>query len=531
MIELGRPLLAVALISLASSSCADAGPEPRGGTSSAALEKVDAFGSNPGGLVMYRHVPPSASKNAPLVVALHGCTQHASDYERVGWNALADTYGFYVVYAEQTSANNPVQCFDWWGQYNHPDVKDNITRGKGEDASIAQMVDKMKSDFSIDAKRVFVTGVSGGGAMAVVMLSTYPDVFAGGAVFAGIPYDCPSTTNADVWSCIKPGKVLDGKNWGDRVRAGFPGYSGARPRIAIWQGTKDSIVDTTNQTELVEQWTNVHGLDATKPSASDTIDGYPRTRWNAADGTPLVEEWQVTGMDHGVPVDPSHGCGTAGAYVLDAKICSALHAARFFGIASSSPPPPPPPTDAGVVDSGVADSGPHDVGVDSGSISDASVSGSFVETFSKGGGPDEPGWNLGAFVLDPSDHTGTFGSRSIHAHLVSALDVKTTTASITVHLGASPRLSYARRLSLSSANIASTARFQVVVTCAGASSAIDDQAQKLGSYADKAWSVRGGIDLSGWAGRDVTLSFVVTLVDPWSFVSSAEAWVDDIRVD
>ena len=144
-----------------------------------ALTQVASIGSNPGALKMYKHVPSGMPADAPLVVALHGCTQSAAAYEASGWSALANTHKFYVVYPEQQSGNNSNKCFNWF-------ESGDIARGQGEALSIKQMVDKMKADHLVDDKRVFVTGLSAGGAMTALMLATWPDVFAGGAIFAAL---------------------------------------------------------------------------------------------------------------------------------------------------------------------------------------------------------------------------------------------------------------------------------------------------------------------------------------------------------
>jgi len=313
-------------------ACASTTPE-RTSTTSAALDTVATFGSNPAGLTMLRYVPQGMPQNAPLVVALHGCTQPATTFATSGLDELADRFKFYVVYAQQNTANNPVSCFDWWGAYNNPVDKTNITRGKGENLSIKQMVDKMKADYSIDAHRVFVVGFSSGAAMAAVMLATWPDVFAAGAIDAGVAYDCPSTTNSDVWQCMSPGKTLAASDWGTRVKNAYPGYAGPYPRVTIWQGTQDTTVATANTGELVKQWTNVHGISAT-PTQTDMIDGYPRQTF-AANGVVKVESWAITGMAHGVAIDPAHGCGTASQYLIDKQICSARHMIDFFGITTA----------------------------------------------------------------------------------------------------------------------------------------------------------------------------------------------------
>jgi poly(hydroxyalkanoate) depolymerase family esterase len=280
------------------------------------LQSVPTFGTNPGGLRMYRYVPANMPPGAPLVVAMHGCTQPASDFELTGFSAMADKYKFYVVYPEQTSANNPATCFDWFGRYNQPSDKTNLQRGKGENESIAEMVAKMKADYSIDGTRVFVVGFSAGGSMASVMLAAWPDLFAAGAMFAGTPYDCPSTQNADVWNCISPGKDLSPSEWGNRVRAAFPGFTGKRPRVSVWQGAQDTTVNTANQRELLDQWTDVLGASRTA-AVDDTVGGFPHHLFKDGSGATVVESFEITGMGHGVPLDPAHGCGAAGSYRFD----------------------------------------------------------------------------------------------------------------------------------------------------------------------------------------------------------------------
>src|SRR5262249_54769130 len=184
-----------------------------------------------------RHAPAGVGANAPLVVALHGCTQTAADYAKAGWNELADKHGFYVAYAEQTTANNPIRCFNWAGVYGNPA---NLHRGQGENQSIKEMVDKMKADFSIDPKRVFVTGLSAGAPEPALMLATWPDVFAAGAPIAGLPYDCAESV-LDATQCQNPGKDLSASQWADKVRAAYAGFGGPWPRVSIWQGTSDTV--------------------------------------------------------------------------------------------------------------------------------------------------------------------------------------------------------------------------------------------------------------------------------------------------
>ncbi|MGP8215341.1 MAG: alpha/beta hydrolase family esterase [Bacteroidia bacterium] len=151
-----------------------------GFTSSAqyGYQTITGFGSNPGNLNMYCYVPEGITGKAALVVAMHGCTQNAITYcQQSGWDTLADKHKFYVVYPEQNSANNSLTCFNY---YQYPDQD----RGMGEAMSIVQMVDYMKAHYSIDTTKIFATGLSAGACMTTVLLATYPDVFAAGAVMS-----------------------------------------------------------------------------------------------------------------------------------------------------------------------------------------------------------------------------------------------------------------------------------------------------------------------------------------------------------
>lgn len=330
----------VLLVALPLASCSDAAA-PRGeriATTSSpvdTLEQVASFGSNPGNLQMFRYVPASMPSSAPLVVMLHGCIQTAADFSTVGIDAIADQLKFYVVYAQQQSSNNPDECFDWFGQYNNPANKANITRGQGENESIKEMVDQMKADFSVDASRVYVIGFSSGGAMAAVMMAAWPDVFAAGGIDAGVPYNCPSQSNSDVWTCMNPGKTQTPAQWSAAVRAAYPSWNGPWPRASIWQGTQDTTVSTTNSVELVKQWTDLHGLGQT-PTSSAMDDGQQHDSFADASGTAQVERWQIAGMSHGFAIDTTTSCGTPGSYIYDEHICTVRHMVAFFGLAGTA---------------------------------------------------------------------------------------------------------------------------------------------------------------------------------------------------
>nr|WP_240929319.1 PHB depolymerase family esterase [Streptomyces coryli] len=291
------------------------------------LEKVADFGANPGALNMYVYKPSSAPANAPVVVALHGCTQNAQGYaDHSGLPEMADKHGFLVVFAETTSSNNLNKCFNWFQTAD-------IRHGQGEAASIAQMVAHAGAAYGADTGKAYVTGLSAGGAMTAVMLAAYPDVFKAGAVVAGLPYDCSAVSSP--YTCMSPGTDKTPEAWAQQVKDGYPGYSGAYPRVAIWHGDNDTTVVPKNADELRDQWTAVHGTDQT-PDKTATIgpNRTQREQYLAQDGSVAVEVDKVPGISHGTPVDPGSGeqqCGTAGAYFLD-SICSSHFITEFFGL-------------------------------------------------------------------------------------------------------------------------------------------------------------------------------------------------------
>lgn len=283
--------------------------------------------NNPGNLKGFHYVPDGA-RAMPLVVVLHGCTQDAASYDRgSGWSQLAERRGFAILYPEQQRSNNPGNCFNWFSA-------NDSQRGMGEAASIKAMVDAMVKTHDIDRSRIFVTGLSAGGAMASVMLAAYPETFAGGGIIAGIAYGC-ATDMGKAFDCMGGRAEENAAELGAKVRRASP-HKGPWPKVSVWQGTADSTVRPSNADSIVRQWAFVHGLDPEQPSVSDNVDSYPHHVWLGADGKPAIEQYLITGMAHGTPLNPGTGegeSGVAGAHMLDAAISSTDRLADFWGIA------------------------------------------------------------------------------------------------------------------------------------------------------------------------------------------------------
>ncbi len=191
-----------------------------------------------------------------------------------GWPKYADLYGFALVFPQTSSANNANSCFNW---YRSGD------RGQGEALSIKQMVDYAKTQYGSDPSRVYVTGLSAGGAMTSVMLADYPDVFAGSSIDSGIPAGCATDLSSGLTCEYNPVSKTP-QQWGDLVRSASGGWSGPWPRVAVWQGSGELTVNPANATESRDQWTNVRGMGETPSSTTTLTGGTTQDVYNDADG-------------------------------------------------------------------------------------------------------------------------------------------------------------------------------------------------------------------------------------------------------
>ena len=248
------------------------------------LEEMRGFGSNPGALGARTYVPADLQSGAPLVVVLHGCTQSASIYDKgSGWSQLADRHGFAILYAEQGRANNANLCFNWY-------MPRDARRGRGEALSISQMIEHMTAKHQLDSSRVFITGLSAGGAMTAVMLATYPELFAGGAIIAGLPF-ASANTLPEALDRMRGRGGSTRRELAKRAGAAAP-HKGTTPTLSVWHGTRDTIVDPVNSAAIVDQWRDLHGLGTTA-GVIETVDGHRREVWHDANGREVIEKYDV----------------------------------------------------------------------------------------------------------------------------------------------------------------------------------------------------------------------------------------------
>lgn len=290
------------------------------------LTKLDGFGSNPGNLKAWCYTPPSeaAAAKLPLVVVLHGCTQTSGAYDiGSGWSELASTYGFATLFPEQQRSNNPNLCFNWF-------EPGDTRRAAGEALSIAQMIEAMIELHDVDREQVYITGLSAGGAMTSVMLATYPEMFAGGAIIAGLPHG--AATNVPEALQQMRAHSSSSRTAGRSITAASP-HRGPWPTISIWHGSGDTVVSPSNAEAILLQWLEVHGLSE-DPDEEGLVAGYPHRVWRDGAGKILIEEFRVIGMGHGTPLATGgdDGYGRAGPFMLEVGISSTVQSAKTWDL-------------------------------------------------------------------------------------------------------------------------------------------------------------------------------------------------------
>jgi poly(hydroxyalkanoate) depolymerase family esterase len=286
------------------------------------------------------YTPPTVGRDtpAPLVVMLHGCTQTASVLAAgTRMNHTADRHGFVVAYPEQTGEHNPGSCWNWF-------VADQQSRRAGEPefiAEVARAVLGATARWTIDPARVYVAGMSAGGAMAAVMGATYPDVFAAVAIHSGLAY-ASADGQAAAYAAMARGAPDPERQGASALRA-MGGFARPVP-VTVIHGTADEVVAPVNGDLSVRQWMATNRLaaggayaphfDHPASRVAGRVDGghaYTRARWTDREGRLLQEYVKVDGLGH------AWSGGARGGSYTDPRGPSASDAIwRFFAEAGPS---------------------------------------------------------------------------------------------------------------------------------------------------------------------------------------------------
>ena len=227
---------------------------------------------------------PQTGRRA-LLIMLHGGTQDADDFAAgTRMNALAEEHGFIVAYPSQSKAANASLCWNWFSP-------ENQMRGRGEPAIIAGITSEIVAEYAVDPARVFVAGLSAGGAMAAVMGATYPDLYAAVGVHSGLPY----RSAADLPSAFA---AMRGELRGRRSRKSRgTGDDNPRIRTIVFHGDADKIVHPSNAAYMVEA--QKAGKSVERAEARHTaIRGHTRTVIRDKTGAVVVEQWVIHGSGH-----------------------------------------------------------------------------------------------------------------------------------------------------------------------------------------------------------------------------------------
>jgi poly(hydroxyalkanoate) depolymerase family esterase len=265
------------------------------------------------------YVPSTADEGLQgLIVMLHGCTQNPEDFAAgTGMNALAEEHRLLIVYPAQTDGDNSMSCWNWFRPGDQ-------MRDTGEPAIIAGLTTSLRDEYAIPEDRVFVAGLSAGGAMAAIMGETYPELYGAIGVHSGLAYGSAN----DVMSAFTAMRGQVGMEQAPSVNGGDGAEAG--PRLIVFHGNADATVHPSNAERIIAG----HGLSLEKTSQTEhrpagETRGYSRRVATRDDGTHGLECWIIDGAQHAWAGGSSDGSYTdpRGPNASEAMVHFFLHGA------------------------------------------------------------------------------------------------------------------------------------------------------------------------------------------------------------
>ncbi|MEO7207920.1 MAG: PHB depolymerase family esterase [Steroidobacteraceae bacterium] len=274
--------------------------------------------ANSHGSRRYKLFIPSrhAGKPLPLLVMLHGCLQDPDDFALgTRMNQIAEEQGIFVLYPAQSESANQTRCWNWFDAANQE-------RDQGEPSIIAGMTREVIGTHYIDARRIYIAGMSAGGAMAAIMAATYSDLFAAVGIHSGMPYGAAQNFLAAI-AAMKDGAAIGAR---------MPSKS---IPLIVFHGDQDIMVNSRNGEQLVSQWLGPAAKVTQDASTALASEGngraFTRTRYRDGAGHAAAESWLVHDAGHAWS-----GGGSAGSFADSAGPDASREMMRFFSAASQN---------------------------------------------------------------------------------------------------------------------------------------------------------------------------------------------------
>ncbi|OUS23463.1 esterase [Thalassotalea sp. 42_200_T64] len=289
------------------------------------FKSLENFGDNPGELTASYFSDNETNPN--LVVLLHGCTQNGEQLaQQSGMLGLARQRGFALLLPQQSSNNNIQNCFNWFSSQDQQ-------RDVGESLSLKNMITTLTS--RTKAQRVYIAGISAGGAMASAMLVNYPDIFTAGAVIAGLPYPCANNLTKAI-SCMRTGPSQTAQQLANIVNH-YPHIAESIdakkswPRLSVWTSSTDKVVNPRNGQHLAQQWAHLSEIAAV-PVVSQR-QNYQLSQWRNASEQVVIELIEIEGVGHGMAVNSELANGGVEApFLLKSTVSTAVSIVDFWGL-------------------------------------------------------------------------------------------------------------------------------------------------------------------------------------------------------